>query len=607
MVDHDAHCKVELVITCTNLPDMDTFSKSDPFCAVFALSNNGSKTEIGRTETIMNDLNPTFQKRFIIDYYFEEVQDYLFQVYDEDTKSRDLSKHDFCGQAKIRLSEIVASPGQVYTTNLIDKAQRHRVKGKNKKKPCTITIKCTELNESKENAIIVIEGEKLDKMDWFGKSDPYLVFYRIHNNQDLIQVYKTETKMKTLNPKFKKMEIPLRDLCNGDHQTTFVVKCFDWNKSGSPDLIGQFSTSIANCIEQKTPSFTLVRPAAKKNKDKKKPHGTIHFTIFEVVSQPSFMEFIRGGMEISLMVAIDFTGSNGNPADRNSLHYRGGDAPNEYLQAIRSVGSVLSAYDSDNMFPVWGFGAKINGRVSHCFPLTFDQNNIEVQGVEGIVNVYNNSFRHGNLLLSGPTYFSEIIQTAHSIASASAFNSSDQGYYILLIITDGIINDMANTIRSLVNASTSPLSVIIVGVGRADFSAMEVLDADDEPLVSNGVTMARDIVQFVPFRDFKSGDISRLAAETLAEVPGQVLDFAKLKKVQPKKAREAVFGQMNSQWVSQSALDINVGTEKKDSYYPGLPTISSTSTVTTTSMYQGGAPPEYAPPPAFDAPPAFDE
>lgn len=36
--------------------------------------------------------------------------------------------------------------------------------------------------------------------------------------------------------------------------------------------------------------------------------------------------------------------------------------------------------------------------------------------------------------------------------------------------------------NEIVKASILPLSIIIVGVGNADFSNMDVLDADDVPL-----------------------------------------------------------------------------------------------------------------------------
>lgn len=63
---------------------------------------------------------------------------------------------------------------------------------------------------------------------------------------------------------------------------------------------------------------------------------------------------------------------------------------------------------------------------------------------------------------------------------------------------------MDQTRTAIVEASYLPMSIIIVGVGRADFSAMEFLDSDDKLLRSaRGDVAARDIVQFVPFRDFQ--------------------------------------------------------------------------------------------------------
>jgi hypothetical protein len=51
---------------------------------------------------------------------------------------------------------------------------------------------------------------------------------------------------------------------------------------------------------------------------------------------------------------------------------------------------------------------------------------------------------------------------------------------------------------------------------------MNILDGDEHGLSSDGVQWERDIVQFVPFRNFKGSHPSRLAAETLAEIPAQV-------------------------------------------------------------------------------------
>ncbi len=52
--------------------------------------------------------------------------------------------------------------------------------------------------------------------------------------------------------------------------------------------------------------------------------------------------------------------------------------------------------------------------------------------------------------------------------------------------------------RTLIRASGLPLSVVIVGVGSADFNEMKRLDSDGGLLTFNRETAIRDIVQFVP-------------------------------------------------------------------------------------------------------------
>ena len=83
---------------------------------------------------------------------------------------------------------------------------------------------------------------------------------------------------------------------------------------------------------------------------------------------------------------------------------------------------------------------------------------------------------------------------------------------------------MRQTIDEVVRGSSLPLAIIIVGVGDADFSNMEVLDGDDEALWSSRFNKycEADIVQFVPFNEFKANP-AMLAKETLMELPGQML------------------------------------------------------------------------------------
>lgn len=49
----------------------------------------------------------------------------------------------------------------------------------------------------------------------------------------------------------------------------------------------------------------------------------------------------------------------------------------------------------------------------------------------------------------------------------------------MLLLTDGVIMDMPETKATIVELSHLPCSVIIIGVGDADFTQMHELDGDD--------------------------------------------------------------------------------------------------------------------------------
>jgi hypothetical protein len=70
----------------------------------------------------------------------------------------------------------------------------------------------------------------------------------------------------------------------------------------------------------------------------------------------------------------------------------------------------------------------------------------------------------------------------------------------MVLLTDGQIMDMDATKSALVDLSKLPCSVIIIGVGMANFGSMDELDGDGARLRDRaGRECARDIVQFVSF------------------------------------------------------------------------------------------------------------
>ena len=99
--------------------------------------------------------------------------------------------------------------------------------------------------------------------------------------------------------------------------------------------------------------------------------------------------------------------------------------------------------------------------------------------------------------MAGPTLFGPLLEQFLGYVKTK---EKEKKYQILLILTDGTIHDMPTTKNLIVQLSGLPCSIIIVGIGNADFSAMEELDGDDGIMRDDmGTRCQREIVQFVEY------------------------------------------------------------------------------------------------------------
>uniref|UniRef100_A0A669AVN0 Copine I n=1 Tax=Oreochromis niloticus TaxID=8128 RepID=A0A669AVN0_ORENI len=472
----DCVSKVELSVSCANLLDKDVGSKSDPLCVLLESTGGDKWAELGRTERLKNNSSPSFSQRLRLDYHFEKVQNLKLGVYDIDNSSSDLGDDDYLGGVEITLGQIVSS--KTVTRPLQLKKGKPAGKG-------TITITAEEI---KDNRAIELEWEA-----------------------------------KNLDKK---------------------VDCSDYDSDGSHDLIGSFTTKVSDMQKAAHGSpvqFDCIHPEKQKKKKSYKNSGVVSVKSCKLITQYTFLDYVMGGCQINFTVGIDFTGSNGDPRSPNSLHYMSQDGLNQYLSALWSVGQVIQDYDTDKLFPAFGFGAKLppDYQVTHHeFALNFNPTNPYCQGIQGIVEAYRMVLPQ--LRLSGPTNFSPIINHVASIAAGAAQANAAAQYFVLLILTDGEITDFDQTRDAIVRASRLPMSIIIVGVGPADFKAMELLDGDDGVLRSTvGESVARDIVQFVPYRQFADASQAALAQAVLAEVPNQVVSYFKMRGLEPPKSQAA--------------------------------------------------------------------
>eukprot|EP00003_Mantamonas_plastica_P007378 TRINITY_DN1618_c3_g1_i1.p1 TRINITY_DN1618_c3_g1~~TRINITY_DN1618_c3_g1_i1.p1 ORF type:complete len:675 (+),score=235.02 TRINITY_DN1618_c3_g1_i1:227-2026(+) len=559
---------IELHLSCRNLPNLDRGSLSDPMAVFFVKNRFGKWIEKGRTETVQDSLNPDFATGFRINYRFEMAQEVKFVLVDVDDPKGSIEDQDYIGEAAFKLTEVLKSREGHVTKDLIS------AKKKTAKKNGLITVTVQEvidldkkvkqlisesLSYSRSDLLAAgdflinfsLSAEGLTRMDRFGRSDPYLVMSKLkENGTEYLPFYRSEIIKNTLDPAWDSFEISVSRICNGDKDKPIRIAVFDWNRDSVDEEIGQVTTTAADLLiaqpgskiplqnsknPEKSSGFLVIDGCNANKADQNaqlQSMTRLRFEYHKESAENNFLDYLAGGTEIDLIVGIDFSSASDNlssmPADHH-LKFKN----NKYVTAIESVGRILAEYDDDNRYSVYGFGVASRGeenedrKSKHLVPLNGNSEDPYVDGVDGVVDLYRRTLQQFDI--GEEAMFAPLIRKAADMARQVDNSQDDQTYYILLIISNGRINDYRETVDAIVDASSLPLSIVIVGIGAGDFTVMEQLDADDEALRSStGLVGERDIVNFVAMEDYieLNDSISPdLAMNVLEEIPGQFLSY----------------------------------------------------------------------------------
>ena len=411
--------QVELSIKCAGLADKDLLSKSDPVC-VMSLQPRGAIKgdwiEAGRTEQVRDTLNPEWEKRFLLDFHFEQKQAVKFDVYDWDSESQKLVDQDFLGRCETTLAQIVSA--KCFVAELQDRS------GSSSPSRGSIAITAEELEANRETVTLKLAAEDLDKKKFFGLSDPYYVISRQACDGQFVVVKKGEKIMSDLNPVWKEFTIP----GHSNHDRPLKIEVFDWNERGKDVYIGGLTTTLSSLLKASGQKFPLIKEKMRRKKKNYSDSGKLKVLKAAVAKEDSFMDYIQGGMSINFSVAIDFTLSNGDPHSPGSLHFMAPGHDNQYVTAIRSVGEIIQDYDTDKMFPALGFGARVppDNFASHEFFLNMHPDDPNCSGVCGLLDAYQTSLKCVELY--GPTNFAPVIKHVTKFAK----HSDGSHYFVLL-------------------------------------------------------------------------------------------------------------------------------------------------------------------------------
>ena len=374
-----------------------------------------------------------YDTTFLLTYYFEKEQLLYFNI-------------DINGEIiefKTTLGCIVGSKN----STLVRKIEKNR----NEK----IKIKSTKVDSSNKKLKINFKIKDDKKPKKFASEDKF--FFLISSDKDL---YRSE--LISSDGFFKPANIPIYFLTPSFSITFYNLK---------QEILKQFPD--LNCdkiIKMNREEFPLIY-------NSKKQKTTDIYVNAEILgTEKTFLDYIEEGMQINLEIAIDFSKTNIN------LHKTIKNKMNRYEEAIKYCGDIVAYYDSDQLFPAFGFGAdnvpeKYNRM---CFPINLNDDP-NIAKIDGVLEEYKNCLK--KITLSEPSEFTPVIKHITGIIREEENEENNNNYHILLLLTDGKYNDREKTIDAIVEASKLPMSIIIIGLEdsdlrpRQDFDIIYMIDA----------------------------------------------------------------------------------------------------------------------------------
>ena len=530
---------VKLILKASSLRNTSIFSlkKSSPFAVVTKLPYIGSKEEpcvIGQTEPIQNTLDPHWMQHFILDYEFGKEMNLDITIYDN-VKKGDTREPKVIASGKIEVGRILGKRHNCTAARLKPSGTLYAAVVPFEVPGVRKNVHFTLVGTVKSKVRVYYEVQRRDFYD------SAVLWTPIYRSESIAAMETVEWEENTINLlDVGNKELRASGVTDGSTDCPIRIVFWEHRKFKRHRVLSSFETTIASlvrvCKNERILELTdgIVENAkvaslhfSGENEDDSdlEDLGTnIPRTLTKPEPQdpaprpkPTFLDYQRNdGLDLDLSVAIDFTSSNGNPMVPGTPHYIDDRSLNQYQKAIIAIGSIVANFDSDQRSQVWGFGAKYEGVVRHAFQVG---DHSHVSGVRGILEAYRQTFLRG-IRMSGPVVLTEVIKIAARKAKVTyekALGKGKLSYSILLILTHGCVTDIEATKNMLKEVEDSPISIIIIGIGDNDFSAMKFLDDFQD---KEG---GRDICNFVKFDADK--DRTALTEEALNEIPDQLTSY----------------------------------------------------------------------------------
>ena len=240
----------------------------------------------------------------------------------------------------------------------------------------------------------------------------------------------------------------------------------------------------------------------------------------------SLFEYFKSGVKLSCFLSLDFSENKNNPS---LIHTK-----INYLNIFKYISSNLANYTKNHLFYLSGFNGKIQSSQSNktVFNLNMNEKDSSVNTIDK-VNYYFNICLEKNLVKpENNNYLSPIIKQITN----EIYKLYEIRYYnVSFIITRGVIEqkDIKKTIDAIIESSYLPLTIIIICVGKNDYSQMRNTFPLKQKFSSLGMEKMRDNILITSLIDDFSNNAEKLISWCLEELSKQIINYYDLIRSSP--------------------------------------------------------------------------
>eukprot|EP00929_Paragymnodinium_shiwhaense_P107937 TRINITY_DN74289_c0_g1_i1.p1 TRINITY_DN74289_c0_g1~~TRINITY_DN74289_c0_g1_i1.p1 ORF type:complete len:1286 (+),score=315.88 TRINITY_DN74289_c0_g1_i1:252-4109(+) len=545
VLKRDYSTMVDLTIRLVNMPKCDTYM------VVIYYKTFADWTELGRTELSSDcDLDILFSKIFQVKFSFDQYKLFRFEVY----KVRDmvfvdaLSYHKYAGCIDVSVGQLYYSRSEGTGWHVAD--IEHPTKGKSMQGK--IAIWAEEALLSKQQVVFKLSAQGIASTDfWQMRPNPYCHFCRVvpgkpGGKMKVEPMFKTEVCRWSRNPAWKEVRFLVPALWPGDLSDEILIEVREFFRLHTDHYIGdcwikyaQLNKAFSDSRPLKLPVYR--KPRVRINKEKKqatlngqappqqestrtstretkvtsnsgssgsdektsktssitenldlfnRPVCQLMLSNIGRVRKYSFLDFLRGGMRLRLIMGLDFSRARGGITEAvvHAMGQRSEDAPNSFMQIMKAYAQLFNCYDPFDRYLVYGIGARVPpGKLinSDAFALTGDFFDPEVESVPGLFKAYRDALRITSR--HGPTRLSPIVEMAsrfarqHADAEKLNRGQTEMQFFVLVVMLANDVEraDRSPTIEALAAAVNLPLRIVVASVGdKDDFEFIQHIQAE---------------------------------------------------------------------------------------------------------------------------------